>query len=281
MHVSVVILTYNSERTIIPTIESALAVSDDVHVVDSYSSDNTIKILSSYPVHIIQHPFEYYAKQRNWAIENLPLKKPWELHLDADEMLSPELIEQLKNPSLFLQNQIDGFYIPRVVKFLGKILKHGGIYPTWHLRLFRRGKGCCEDRLYDQHFYVQGQTTKLQAIMIDDIQMDLTEWIQRHNRWSDLEAQEIFVGGAQKKDESKWAAGSPINQKKTLKQFYYNFPLFIRPVLLFCYRYFIKLGFLDGIEGLIFYVLQTFWFRFLIDAKLWELSRKNKLLPNP
>ena len=117
--------------------------------------------------------------------------------------------------------------------------------------------------------------------MIDDIQMDLTEWIQRHNRWSDLEAQEIFVGGAPKKDESKWAAGSPINQKKTLKQFYYNFPLFIRPVLLFCYRYFIKLGFLDGIEGLIFYVLQTFWFRFLIDAKLWELSRKNKLLPNP
>ncbi|CAI9084873.1 glycosyltransferase family 2 protein [Candidatus Methylacidiphilum fumarolicum] len=280
MYLSVVILTYNSEKTIIPTIESSLAISNDVHVVDSYSSDGTIKILSSYPVHITQHPFENYAKQRNWAIENLPLKMPWELHLDADERLTSELIEQLKKPSLYLQDQFDGYYIARVVRFLGKILKHGGIFPTWHLRLFRRGKGRCEDRLYDQHFYVEGQTAKLQGFMIDDIQMELKEWIQRHNRWSDLEVEEIWLRAAGKKDEYKWAPGSPIKRKKELKQLYYKFPPFIRPFLLFFYRYFIKLGFLDGVEGLIFYTLQTFWFRFLIDAKLWELSKKNQFFPN-
>ncbi|KIE59177.1 glycosyl transferase [Methylacidiphilum kamchatkense Kam1] len=279
MYISVVILTYNSEKTISSTLQSALAVSDDIHIVDSYSTDNTLKILNAYPVHIIQHPFENYAKQRNYAIENLPIKNNWELHLDADEKLTPGLIQELKDPTLFNQEQIDGYYLPRIVRFLGKIIKHGGISPTWHLRLFRRGKGHCEDRLYDQHFYVRGQTAKLSGTMIDDIQMDLTEWIQRHNRWASLEAQEIYYNLNNGKNiKAKWQ-GNPVEQKKALKQLYYKLPLFIRPFLLFGYRYFIKLGFLDGFEGLIFYVLQTFWFRFLIDAKLWEYSKKEKF-PN-
>lgn len=268
MKPSVVVLSFNAERTIGATVEAALRVSDDVHVVDSYSTDRTLQILRTYPVHLAQHPFENYARQRNWAIRELPLRYDWELHLDADERLSPELIQELEELPERPPWKVEGYFLPRVVRFLGRILRHGGLSPTWHLRLFRRGKGRCEDRLYDQHFYVEGPAGKLRGVLIDDIRMDLSEWTTRHNRWADAEVAELRYAQTGRRIGGKWR-GNPVEQKRALRGVYYRLPPFLRPWMLFGYRYVLRLGFLDGTEGLIFYVLQTAWFRFLIDAKLW------------
>ena len=153
-------------------------------------------------------------------------------------------------------------------RFLGS--DDGAMSPTWHLRLFRTGVGRCEDRTYDQHFLLKSGTSgKLQGAMVDDIQMPLTEWTARHNRWSDSEADEVDnkeTSGRVAPD----ARGNPAQRKRFLRQKYYRLPLFVRAFALFVYRYFFRLGFLDGTEGLIFWVLQSFWYRFLVDAKIWE-----------
>lgn len=269
MNISVIILTFNSKDTISATLQSAARVSDDIHVVDSFSSDRTVDIVRDYGVHLVQHEFNNYGLQRNWAIENLSLKYDWELHLDADERLSDDLIIQLNSLKPSFPEGIDGYYIPRLVYFMGRPIRHGGMFPIWHMRLFRHGKGRCEDRLYDQHFFVDGPTAKLQGSMIDDIRLSLGEWISRHNQWADAEVRELSEVNSTKRIQPD-IGGNPVEKKRFLRNLYNAMPLFFRPLVLFIYRYFLRLGFLDGTEGLIFFILQAFWFRFLIDAKLFE-----------
>lgn len=272
INTSVIILTYNSEATIEKTIKSAMEVSRDIHIVDSFSSDQTLNLARQCGVNIVQHEYENYSAQRNWAIVNLNLIGDWQLHLDADERLTGNLIAEIKTISP--NESINGYMIARLVHFLGRPILHGGMYPIWHLRLFRSGYGRCEQRLYDQHFYVQGETCKLKNPFIDDHRNSLAEWIVRHNRWSDAEVEEISGPDEHKDIESRFF-GNPIENKRAYKNFYYQFPLFLRAFLIFIYRYFIRLGFLDGKEGLIYFTLQTFWFRFLVDAKLYERSKQD------
>jgi len=277
MNISVVILSYNSSATIGATIESAMRVSDDVHVVDSFSSDDTRQIIEKSGARVVPHPFVNYAAQRNWSSTNLPLRHEWELHLDADERLSDELITELCR----LQAQgvplgISGYHVARLVRFLNRPIFHGGMFPIWHLRLFRRGQGRCEAREYDQHFVVNGATSKLQGPIIDDIRMSLSEWVIRHNRWSDAEVRELLRADATAACEIvPRLFGSPIERKRYFRSLYYRAPLLIRAFALFVYRYVMRAGFLDGKEGAIFFTLQAFSYRFLVDAKLYECSLAN------
>ena len=153
---------------------------------------------------------------------------------------------------------------------MGKWIKYGGQFPSFHSVLFRKECGYCEEREYDQHFVVEGEKLKLKGTIIDIITDSLTRFTMRHNNWSSLES-------AQEKNDSNKAIeakvlGNPIERKRYYKNIYYSFPLFVRTFLYFNYRYFLRLGFLDGKEGLIFHFLQGFWFRFLIDAKIYELK---------
>jgi len=270
MAISVVVLTYNSEATLANTLEAALRVSNDIHVVDSFSSDRTPAIAHEYGANLVTHSFDNYAAQRNWAIDNLPLKHPWELHLDADECLSEALTAEL---AAFTRQgpptEINGYCIPRLVHFMGRPIRHGGMFPIWHMRLFRRRLGRCEEREYDQHFIVEGSTGKLKGPFIDDIRMPLSEWVSRHNRWSDAEVREL-LRESHAVGLRPALIGNPLERKRYFRTIYDRMPLFLRAWLLFVYRYVIRLGFLDGTEGLIFFFLQTLWFRFLIDAKIFE-----------
>lgn len=278
MNISVIILSFNSEDTLAATLESACKVSSDIHVVDSFSTDRTLEIANSVGAHVVQHEFENYSVQRNWAIDNLPIKHEWELHLDADEKLSDGIIEELRSFQNGFPPDIDGYLIPRLVHFLGRPIRHGGMFPIWHMRLFRHGKGRCEGRKYDQHFFVQGQTRQLKNFMIDDHRMKLNEWVLRHVRWADAEVEELSRGISNENISGRFL-GNPIERKRFQKEGYYSLPLFIRPFLFFLYRYIFRLGFLDGKEGMIFFVLQTFWFRFLVDAKIFEKrlnARRNR-----
>lgn len=270
--ISVIVLTFNSELTIGNTLACAQQVSDDIHVVDSYSTDNTLRIAESHGARIIQHPFVHYGDQRNWAIDNLPFKYDWQLHLDADEFLSPALIKEIERLKTVPCDQVDGFYVPRLTRFLGRDIRHGGHYPTWHLRLFRSGAGRCESRKYDQHFILNGKARRISAPMIDDNRMSLKEWTDRHNRWSDAEVQEILHPTTDGVIQGKLRGGTPMQIKRALRGLFLRVPLFVRSFGFFTYRYIFRLGFLDGKAGLIYNVLQTFWYRFLIDAKLYEQS---------
>jgi len=268
--ISVVILTFNSADTIGATVASARALSDDVHVVDSGSTDATLDIVRAAGASVAAHPFESYGAQRNWAIATLPLRQPWQLHLDADERVTPELAAELR--ALFAGDgppaAIAGYYVPRLVHFHGQPIRHGGMWPIHHMRLFRSGCGRCEDRKYDQHFYVDGATATLRAPMIDDIRLSLGEWTARHNRWADAEVDEILAPSGSGVIQP--GSGDPVAEKRALRSRYNRAPLFWRALGLFLYRYVLRLGFLDGRWGLVFFVLQTFWFRFLVDAKLHE-----------
>jgi len=278
MTLSVVILTHNSEATIGATLASAARVSDDIHVVDSGSTDTTLAIVKSAGAQLHFHEFQHYGKQRNFAIQTLPMRHQWELHLDADERLSEPLITAIValQESGFAGPAV-GYFIPRLMMFLGHPIRHGGMYPIWHMRLFKRGHGRCEDRRYDQHFYVDGPTARLPHPMIDDVRMGLSEWTARHNRWADAEAEELRAGtSGPGVIVPKLTGGTPVQRKRALRAGYNGAPRFLRAFLLFFYRYVICLGFLDGKAGLIFFVLQTFWFRFLIDAKLYEREKLEK-----
>jgi glycosyltransferase involved in cell wall biosynthesis len=272
LKISVIVLTFNSELTIGKTLECAQRVSDDIHVVDSYSSDHTLEIARSYGARIVQHPFVHYGDQRNWAIDNLPFKHNWQLHLDADEFLSPDLIREIERLKTVPCDDVDGFYIPRLTRFLGRDIRHGGHYPIWHLRLFRGGAGRCESRKYDQHFILNGSAQRIAAPMIDDNRMSLKEWTDRHNRWSEAEVQEILHPTSEGIIQAKLRGGTPMQMKRAMRKLFLRVPLFVRSMVFFLYRYLFRLGFLDGKAGLIYNVLQTFWYRFLVDAKLYEQS---------
>ncbi len=268
---TIIVLTFNSQSTIAETLRAASGLSDDIYIIDSFSSDSTLSIAESFSVTILQHPFLNYGAQRNWAIERVTGKYRWQLHLDADELLSNSLVDEIAA----LPEEVNSiaFLIPRYLRFLGKDLKHGGMSPTWHLRLFLNDAARCEARLYDQHFFLKrpGKALTLRGPMIDNIAMTLSEWTARHNRWADLEVEELSAARTAV-EVGPNLFGSAIERKRFFRKIYTAAPAFSRPFGLFFYRYFLRLGILDGKAGLVFWVLQTFWFRFLIDAKLYERS---------
>lgn len=275
-----IILTFNSEVSLARVIDSCQDISQRILVVDSYSTDTTLDIANSYQCEVIQHEFENYSAQRNWAQSYANLSpQAWVLHLDSDEVLSAELSNHIYQ-TLSRQKQADscvaGYLVQRLSYFLNQPIRFGHINPSWHLRLFKAGHGQCEDRLYDQHFIVEGKTQKLKGLLYDLQLTTVERWIQSHNRWSTAEATEILL----EKQLSHQPTGKTLEaslsgdlrmKKRWLKnKIYYKSPLFLRAFLFFCYSYFLRLGFLDGQAGLVYHVLQAFWFRFLVDAKLLE-----------
>ena len=271
MKPSIILLAFNSADSLPATLASLDGLSDDVIVVDSGSTDNTVALAEQAGARVLHHPFKNYGDQRNWAIDNAPIRYSWQFHLDADERLTPELRDEIA--ALPAEPEVSGFYVPRLLQFMNRILRHGGMSPTWHMRLFRNGAGRCEMREYDQHFLCNGATAKLRNVMIDDLRMPLTEWTARHNRWADAEVREQLRGESEGRIQGK-VTGTVLEKKRYLRGLYNGAPYFLRPIGLFFYRYIVRAGFLDGMEGLIFFTLQTFWFRFLIDAKLYEARKR-------
>jgi len=277
--ISAVVLTYNEERNIEDCLKSLCGWVDEIFVVDSYSTDKTVEIATRYTHKIYHHPFQNYASQRNWAQDYLSINNEWVFHLDADERVTPELSKELNRVFSESIDVVDGFLVSRKTVFMGRWIKQGGHYPAFHLRIFRKNLGRCEDRLYDQHFYVKGKIKTLKGDIIDTITSDLDNWISRHTKWATLEAREVINGDmAYRIDDKDYVVkadrkGNPVEQKRWLRETYYRFPIFIRPFLYFLYRYFYRLGFLDGKEGLIFHFLQGFLYRFLVDVKIYEYRK--------
>lgn len=274
---TVIIITYNEEANIRECIESINGVTNNIFVVDSFSNDATKEILNDMDVRYAEYEFITYAHKRNWAQKNNPFKTKWVMHLDADERFTPELTAWFVNEFSEKKKITDGFLFSRKVIFMNKWIKHGGQYPNYHARLFREHLGHCENKDYDQHFVIDSNriTVVPRADIINNVVTDLDDFITSHNRWATKEAKEIFSNHGLSVGEVKAnILGNPMQRQRWLKHnIFEKFPLFIRSFLYFSYKYFLRLGFLDGKEGLIFFVLQTFWFRFLVDAKVFEMKQ--------
>jgi glycosyltransferase involved in cell wall biosynthesis len=267
---SVIILSYNEETNLPACLDSLDGLRCEVFVLDSFSTDRTVEIAQSRGVTLEQHAFENYALQRNWSQQNLPIRTPWVLHLDADERLTPELVSEINAVLEGPPSKTSGFLLRKRTIFMGRWIRHGGHYPSHHLRLFRLGSGRCEDRLYDQHFIVDGPVEVLNNDYLDIVASNISTWILRHARWAQMEAREMLGSHGDERQVAPDLLGNPIQRRRWLRNMYGRGPLFVRAFLYGSYRYFFRLGFLDGREGLIFHVLQGFWFRFLVDSLIYE-----------
>jgi glycosyltransferase involved in cell wall biosynthesis len=243
-------------------------------VVDSESSDRTAEIAKSYGAKVIVHPFEGYSAQRNWALDNLPFSHDWILVLDADERIPAQLSEEIRRVISDSQNDNVGFYLNRRFFFMGRWLKHGGLYPSWILRLFRREAGRFDNRLVNEHVVLTGKHGNLQNPFDHKDQRPLSEWIGRHDRYADLEAEEYLHENSGLADPHAIPAcfwGSQPERKRWTKLYVWNkLPLLIRPFLFFIRSYVLRGGFLDGKPGFIYHVLWSFWYPFLVSAKVVE-----------
>lgn len=276
--VSVIVLTHNEELNIEACLSTIVDWAAEVFVVDSGSTDETLRLAAKYPVCTFQHPFENYSAQRNWAQASLPLTQEWVFHIDADERVSPELTSQLvKLFNSGMHELFSGLMVRRRIEFLGRHITHGGIYPTYHSRLFRKDKGHCENRAYDQHFLIEGHVGRLEADLIEVTASSLSSWTARHNRWAQMEASHLLntSGTTETGMITGKIDGSPIERRRWLRSgVFERSPIFLRALVYFMFRYLLRMGFLDGVPGLIYHVLHGFWFRFYTDACLYELRRQ-------
>lgn len=274
-----IILTKNEEKNIEKCIKSIATTAKRIVVIDSFSTDNTLALAKELGAEIYEHTFENHAAQFNWALNNINLQTEWVMKVDADEEFTPELADEIRETLDKLPANITGVILRRRVYFMGRWLKHGGKYPELLLRIFRVGHGMSEMKMMDEHLIVtDGETVTFRNDFIDNNNKSLEWWISKHNWYSNKEVLDWQMK-ADEINEKEHVKKTTTSMQARIKRFvknhgYYGLPKFFRAHLYFIYRYYFRLGFLDGTEGKIYTFLQAYWYRFLVDAKLYECEKK-------
>ncbi len=276
--VSVLILTFNEELHIERCIKSLQPFAKNIFIVDSYSTDKTVEIAESLGAKVYQNKWVNYAIQYQWGLDNCPIETEWVMRMDSDEYVLPELAKEINVKMDTLEDDVSAIYIKRRVHFMDRWIKHGSYYPIWLLRIWQFKQGKIEERWMDEHIKLSsGKTVQFENDLVDDNKNNLTWWTDKHNNYATREAVDILniIYGFKKYDEVEPnLTGTQEQRKRWLKIRYASLPLFLRPVLYFTWRYFFKLGFLDGKPGLVWHFLQGGWYRFLVDAKINEIYFK-------
>jgi glycosyltransferase involved in cell wall biosynthesis len=267
-----IILTMNEERDLPACLQSLRDVASEIFVVDCGSTDRTLEIANRHGAQVLTHPFLNQAAQFNWALDNIQSGAEWILRIDADERLSEDLRRELQTSLHGLRSEVTGLIVPLRILFLGRAIRHGASYPVWLLRIWKRGFGRYQDTWMDEHIALSnGQVLKLHGDLIHEIPKSLSEWTRKHDWYATRECKQILTPPA----SECLPTASQARLKTLLKQrLYLRLPAFYRAFFFWFYRYFLRLGFLDGKEGLIYHFLQGFWYRFLVDAKLYELEKR-------
>lgn len=278
LNLSVIILTYNEEQHLERCIRSIRDIAAHIYVIDCFSNDRTRDIAESLGATVFQNAWVNYATQFNWALENVPLSTEWIVRLDADEIITDELKRELQERLHNLPPDVSGIHVKRRMVFMDKWIRHGDMYPVHMLRLWRSGNGFCEKRWMDEHIKItSGRTVFFEHDIVDHNLNNLTWWINKHNGYATREAVDLLNIKYNLIDYDEITPafrGNQEQRKRWLKIRYANLPFFVRPFIYFIYRYILRRGFLDGKEGLVWHVLQGFWYRFLVDAKLYEIRKK-------
>lgn len=268
-----IILTYNEEKHIERCILSINQYVKKIIIIDSYSKDETVKTAKKYNAEVLQNHFINHSKQLNWGLNNIKITTNWILRIDADEFFTKELGKQLvKNLKIYNQD-ISGISVNRKYIFLKKKINFGGTFPHKTLRIWRTGKGKCQDIWQDEQIIVDGKVVHIDENLIDHNLNKLSWWIKKHKTYAIRESINYLL----KKNDSQLNMESSVDNTKLRKEkkmkIYYKFPIFIRPIFLFFYSYIIKFGFLNGWQGFVLCTLQALWFRFLVDINIWQMER--------
>jgi len=276
--VSVLILTYNEEKHIPRAIRSVQPFANQVLVIDSYSTDRTVEIARAMGALVLQHEWENnHSRQLNWGIDSHQITGTWVMRLDADEYVTPDLAREIAARLPAVGDNVSGIYLNRRVHFLGRRLRWGGMQPMWILRLWRHAHARCESRWMDEHMRVlKGETIRFRGDLVDENLNDLTWWTAKHNGYARREAVDLLniKHGFAQYDDLGAARPEQTKVRRRLKDAVYSqLPLFLRPIAYFFYRFFFRLGFLDGVPGLVWHVLQSLWYRFLVDANIYQIER--------
>lgn len=280
LDITTIILTYNEELHIRRCLENVCEISKKVFVIDSPSTDRTIEICNEFPnVEVVVHKYPgNQAEQFNWALDNIQIDTEWILRLDADEYITCELKQELALKLPTLGSKVSAVVLPLGRAFMGRILKHGIVNGVSMIRLFRNRKVRYEQRLMDEHLQVlDGDIVTFENKFVDDNRNSLKYFIDKHNNYSSREAVVLLdaeLGLIDCTMESETAEYcEDIFVKRLQKQRYAKMPLFWRAFGYFCYRYIVKLGFLDGKEGFCWDFFQGLWYRMLVDAKIYEIKK--------
>ena len=266
--ITVIIMTKNEEKNIEKCIHSARKIASRILVIDSGSTDKTLDLAKRCGAETIFHEWPGHARQFNWALDNCNINTEWVFRLDADERISESLAKEiLIKLADRASDDVDGYEMRWRIYFMNKWIRHGGTHKPYFLRLFRYGKGRVEEKLMDEHIRVKGCVKRLKSDLIHYDYKGLDAWLQKHIWYSQLEIQMY---------EGQYLNNIDKNIQNRNRSLYYRLPMFLRVRFYYWYRYYLQLGFLDGREGRIFIYLQAYWYRFLVDAKIYEMSKENE-----
>jgi glycosyltransferase involved in cell wall biosynthesis len=270
---SVLVPTLDEELNLPACLES-LSWAGEVFVLDSFSHDRTAEIAREWGATVVQHAFEGYSRQKNWALDNLPFRNEWVLIVDADERVTPELRDEI-SCMLARGGDLAGYYLNRRFIFLGRWIRHAGWYPSWNLRLFRHALGRYDDREVHEHVVLHGRAGYLKHDLLHEDRRGLEAFVARHNRYSSLEAMARLKAEQAAPDRARLPLrlrGSPVERKRWLRERVWpHVPA--KPIVLFVYMYVVRRGFLDGRAGLALSVFHAFQ-EFMVGLKLSELRRE-------
>lgn len=276
--VTTVILTFDEEVHIARAIACAQAFSREVLVVDSFSRDRTVEIARGMGARVVQNAWINYARQFRFALEECGIDSEWVLRLDADERIGADLAATLRQALPRLPLNVTVVVLNRRHVFMGRWIRHGGRYPMHLLRLWRNGLGEVEDRWMDEHVRLrEGRSVALGGEFSDVCERDTAFFVAKHNGYATREALDVLgrkyalFASAPELGEG---SGPQARAKRFMKERIYNrLPFGVGPLAYFLFRYIGQLGFLDGRAGLIYHVMQGFWYRFLVDIRVLELER--------
>lgn len=282
--ITAIILTKNEEVNIEKCIKSIKPIVKRIIVVDSGSTDNTIAVAKNLGAEVLVNelkPF-LYAKQFLYGMEHGNIDTKWVFRIDADEELTSESaaeIDKLCNDNE--DTDVNGIVVRFEVSFMGKPIRHGGVYPLRKLLVFKYGKGNIEDRCMDEHCVLyEGRSVEVTHDSLHHDYKGLSYYIEKHNNYSTREMQDYF--NSREREEATGLTGAnSLDAKAKFKRFlrwkiYYKLPAGFRAFAYYFYRYYVRLGFLDGREGKIFCFLQAYWYRFLVDAKIYEAQKQER-----
>jgi hypothetical protein len=273
MNLAVVLITFNEELNIEQALCNIKNWATNIYILDSFSTDKTIEIASNYNVQIFQRQFDNYSNQRNYALTHLGIKEDWIFFLDADEFLTDDLKNEICKVLMF--PRFDGYYIKRRFYFMNKWIKWGGYYPIYILRLFKKNKGLFQ-RDVNEHFVLEGQYGYLKYDFCDRNNKLFNEWFLKHLTYAKKEAQDLYLENKLPHNISFW--GSQSDRKSWIRYKIWNkLPVLIRPFIYFIYRYFLRLGFLDGVRGFIFHFMHGLVYFLLMDIYYFEMKRNEKI----
>ncbi|MGI9149139.1 MAG: glycosyltransferase family 2 protein [Chloroflexota bacterium] len=273
---SVLVPTLDEELNLQACLNS-VAWADEVFVVDSFSHDRTVAMARENGAQVVQHAFESYSRQKNWALDTLPWRNDWVLIVDADERVTPELRTEIE--TVLAHADCDGYYLNRRFIFLGAWIRHAGWYPSWNLRLFRHRLGRYDDREVHEHLVLNGRAGYLHHDLLHLDRRGLEAFVARHNRYSTLEAAARFKAERDAPDRARLPVSlmaSPIQRKRFLRERVWPW-VPGKPLALFVYMYVLRRGFLDGRAGIALCIFHAFQ-EFMVGLKLAELRRLSSLL---